>query len=119
MRARTRSTRDANYYCELGFGGVSASLCAGVGVPAALTCPLGQNDRTNPVPNFRAEVLTVPVSGVAGTPIRMRLVLGESLGELFGASVLGKFGFVGLPNGTTIVSCDGFVEGPVAAKPAS
>jgi hypothetical protein len=109
----------AEYYCQLGYGGVSASLRAGVGIPASLAWALGQNDCTNPVPNSRAEVLTVPISGLAGSPIRMRFVLGATMGELFGANVLGKFGFDGLPNGTTIVSCNGFVDGPVPAQPAS
>lgn len=109
----------AESYCQLGFGGVTASLRAGAGIPASLAWALGQDDCENPVPNVRAEILTVPISGLAGSPIRMRFVLGATMGELFGASVLGKFGFDGLPNGTTIVSCNGFVDGPVPARPAS
>jgi hypothetical protein len=109
----------ADYYCVLGSGAVSASVRAADGVPAALSWSLTQNECKGDGNNTRSGILTVPVNAIAGDPFRMRFVLGGEMGELFGEEVSGTFAFDGLPNGTTLVSCNGFAFGPVPALPAS
>ena len=60
----------------------------------------------------------VPVEIASGTPFSMRYFVEASFGECYG-TVSGAFAFSGLPEGTMIASCNGFLDGPVQITSAS
>jgi hypothetical protein len=109
-------TMKINANCGFGPGNAFASVQAGAGAPATVFEDLQQ------CPTFSVTLehqLAVSVDAVVGTPTHLQFAIEGVMGELFSETVTGTFTFDGLPNGTTIVSCGGFVEGPVPARNAS
>lgn len=79
------------------------------------------NDVTasTPLPNGSDYALTFPVQAIAGQTFRLHFELsGYSLGPVPGSGS-GTFSFTGLPPGTAITSCQGFVSDPAVSAHAS
>ena len=109
--ARFTITIDAN--CGFGPGSAFASVQAGADAPATVFESLSNCDPWN---TTLQRQLTIPVDAIAGTPTHLTFAIEGTMGELFSETVTGHFTFEGLPNGATLSSCGGFVEGPVPTR---